>query len=167
MIEDIIAQSHTIVDSLNFDQGTVALAALRTIYDSPANAGPFARLMGMSFHEMNDGICRTSLDIKHHMLNPHGIAHGGVAFSLADSTCGGAAASKLGSPRIVTQDMLIRYHGPVRPGLLSAEARVVHHGQRTITTECKVSQNEILVASVTATFAILSDEELKTVAISN
>ena len=167
MIEDIIAQSHTVVDSLNFDQGTVALSALRTIYESPATAGPFARLLGVSFHDMNNGTCRTSLEVKHHMLNPHGIAHGGVAFSLADSTCGGAAASKLGSPRIVTQDMLIRYHGPVRPGLLAAEAMVVHHGQRTITTECKVSQNEILVASVTATFAILSDEELRAVTITN
>ncbi len=167
MIEDIIAQSHTVVDSLNFDQGTVALSALRTIYDSPANAGPFASLIGISFHDMNNGTCRTSLEVKHHMLNPHGIAHGGVTFSLADSTCGGAAASRLGSPRIVTQDMLIRYHGPVIAGLLAAEARVVHHGQRTMTTECKVSQNEILVASVTATFAILSDEELRAVTISN
>lgn len=163
MIEDILAQSHTLVDSLNYDQGTVALSALRTIYDSPANAGPFARILGISFKEMEDGNCSAVLEVSQHMLNPHGIAHGGVAFSLADSTCGGAAVSSLGSPMIVTQDMLIRYHGPVRPGLLSAKASVVHHGQRTITTECKVFQSEVLLASVTATFAILSDDELRTV----
>lgn len=163
MIEDIIAQSHTVIDSLDYDQGTVALSALRTIYDSPAHGGPFARIMGMVFEEMRDGRCQASLDVQQHMLNPHGIAHGGVAFSLADSACGGAAISSLGAPRIVTQDMLIRYHGPVRPGRLTADARVVHHGQRTITTECKMFQLDILLASVTATFAILSEQELKTV----
>ncbi len=163
MIEDIIAQSQTIVDSLTFKQGTVALAALRAIYDHPDGPGPFARLLGMNFEEMNSGRCTVSIDVNEHLLNPHGIAHGGVTFSLADSACGGAAVSAIGEPRVVTQDMLIRYHGPVRPGRITANARVIHQGQRTITVDCRVAQGEALVASVSATFAILSSRELSTV----
>jgi acyl-CoA thioesterase len=164
LIEDVIAQSHVLVDSLTFKDGTIALAALRTIGDSPSQAGAFAQLLGLEFDEISNGRCTASLEVKEHLLNPHGIAHGGVTFSLADSTSGGAALSVLGTPRIVTQDMQIRYHGPVRPGAIVARAEVVHHGQRTITTQCRVTQNDLLVATVTATFAILSDKEVKAIA---
>ena len=162
MIEDIIAQSQTIVDSLNTKQGAVALSALRSIYNHPEGPGPFAQVLGMNFEEMEGGRSTVSLNVNEHHLNPHGIAHGGVTFSLADSACGGAAVSAIGKPRVVTQDILIRYHGPVRPGRITANARVIHHGQRTITVECRIDQDEMLTASVTATFAILSDDELLT-----
>ena len=160
MIEDVLAQSHTIVDTLTFDRGTIALSALRTLGDSRKQGGAFAQLLGMEFHEMSDGRCTASLEIREHLLNPLGIAHGGVAYSLADSACGGATLSALGSARMVTQDMQMRYHGPARPGKLVAQAEVIHHGQRTVTTQCQVTQNSLLIASCTATFAILSDREV-------
>ena len=161
MIEDVIAQSHTLVDTLTFEDGVVALSALRTIGETPVKAGAFAQLLGISFDEMASGRCAASLEVKQHVLNPHGIAHGGVAFSLADSACGGAALSALGEPRILTQDMQIRYHGPARLGKIIAHAEVIHHGQRTITVQCRVTQSEVLIANATATFAILSPAELR------
>jgi acyl-CoA thioesterase len=163
LIEDINAQAHLLIDTLTFEAGTIALSALRSIDGSQSHAGPFTRLLGVTFHDFGEGRCKASLEVKHHLLNPLGIAHGGVAFSLADSTSGGAALSALGEPRIVTQDMQIRYHGPARLGIIVAEAETVHHGQRTITTSCRVTQAEILIASVTATFAILSEQELQLV----
>lgn len=158
-----MAQAHVVVDSLSFQEGTIALSALRTIGDSSSHTGAFSQLLGMKFHNLADGRCTASLDVKEHLLNPLGIAHGGVTFSLADSACGGAALSALGAPRIVTQDMQIRYHGPVHPGEIIARAEVVHLGNRTITTQCRVMQKEILVASVSATFAILDENEMKLV----
>ncbi len=163
MIEDIIAQNHTIVDSLTFNEGVVAQSALRTIGETMDKAGPFAQLLGMTFEEMAGGRCTVSLQVRQHLLNPHGIAHGGVTFALADSACGGAALSALGEPRILTQDMQIRYHGPAHSGLIKASARVIHHGRRTITVQCEVRQEEILIASVTATFAILTPAEIASV----
>lgn len=163
MIEDIIAQAHMVVDSLTFQEGTIALSALRTIGDSPSHTGSFSQLLGMKFHNLADGHCTASLEVKDHLLNPLGIAHGGVTFSLADSACGGAALSALGAPRMVTQDLQIRYHGPVHLGEIIAQAEVVHFGSRTITTQCRVTQMETLVATVSATFAILNDDEIKLV----
>lgn len=160
MIEDVIAQNHTVVDMLTFDEGVLALSALRTIADGPGHAGSFAQLLGINFERLGDGRCTASLEVKQHLLNPHGIAHGGVTFSLADSACGGAALSAVGEPRFLTQDMQIRYHGPARPGRIAAEAEVIHHGQRTITTQCQVEQAGILIATVTATFAILTPVEM-------
>ena len=163
MIEDVIAQAHMVVDSLTFQEGTIALSALRTIGDSASHPGPFSQLLGIKFHNLADGQCTASLEVKEHLLNPLGIAHGGVTFSLADSACGGAALSAIGAPRIVTQDLQIRYHGPVRPGKLIAQAEVVHFGTRTITTQCRVTQMELLVATISATFAILDEDEMKLV----
>lgn len=163
MIEDVIAQAHMVVDSLTFQEGIIALSWLRTISDSTSHPGPFSQLLGMKFHNMADGQCSASLEVKEHLLNPLGIAHGGVTFSLADSACGGAALSAIGAPRIVTQDLQIRYHGPVRPGELIAQAEVVHFGTRTITTQCRVTQLEVLVATVSATFAILDEDEMELV----
>jgi uncharacterized protein (TIGR00369 family) len=160
LIEDILAQSHMLVDTLSFDSGTIALSALRTLGESPKQGGAFAQLLGMEFHEMADGRCTASLNVREHLLNPLGIAHGGVTYALADSTCGGATLSALGTTRMVTQDIQMRYHGPARPGKLVAQAEVIHHGQRTVTTQCRVTQKDLLIASCTATFAILNDQEL-------
>lgn len=160
MIEDVNAQAHVLVDSLTFEAGTIALSALRSISESESQTGAFSRTLGVNFHDFSDGRCQASLDVRHHLLNPHGIAHGGVTFALADSASGGAAFSALGEPRIVTQDMQIRYHGPARLGRIVATAEVLHLGQRTITVECRVTQKDVLIASVTATFAILTNQEI-------
>jgi acyl-CoA thioesterase len=160
MIEDVNAQLHITVDTLTFSQNVIALSALRTISEAPPQAGAFAQLLGIKILELGDGRCKAELQIKDHMLNPLGIAHGGIAFTLADSTCGGAALSALGKPAIVTQDMQIRYHFPLRYGTVVAIAETIHHGQRSLTVQCLVRQDEVLIASVTGTFAILSDDEM-------
>lgn len=160
MIEDILAQSHLLVDSMTFEQGSIALSALRTLDESQSHAGPFSRLIGINYLTFGDGKCTATLQVRQHLLNPLGIAHGGVTFALADSTCGGAALSALGSPGLVTQDLQIRYHGPARMGEILAEAEVIHKGKRTITVNCQITQNNTLIASVTGTFAILSDSEV-------
>lgn len=160
MIEDIIAQSQLIVDGLTFEEGSIALSALRTLNDSQTHGGPFSRLIGIKYLSLGDSKCKASLEVRQHLLNPLGIAHGGVTFALADSTCGGAALSAVGAPAFVTQDLQIRYHGPARMGEIIAEAEVVHLGKRTITVQCKITQNDILIASVTGTFAILSEKEV-------
>jgi acyl-CoA thioesterase len=163
LIEDVIAQNHLLVDTLNFKEGVSAQSALRTIGETGDGAGAFAQLLGMRFEKIDGGCCTVSLQVRQHLLNPHGIAHGGVTYSLADSACAGAAQSSLGEPRILTQDMQIRYHGPARLGLIVASAEVIHHGQRTISVRCIVEQIESLIASGTATFAILSPEEISEV----
>ena len=145
---------------MTFETGSIALSALRTLDENRPHGGPFSHLIGINYLTLGDGKCKASLQVRQHLLNPLGIAHGGVTFALADSTCGGAALSALGTPSLVTQDLQIRYHGPARMGELIAEAEVVHLGKRTITVQCQVTQNEILIASVTGTFAILSGQEV-------
>jgi uncharacterized protein (TIGR00369 family) len=160
MNDDVAAQSHLLLDTLPPETATVALSALKTISETQSPGGAFAQVLGIEFTEFANGRCTASLEVRPHLLNPHQIAHGGVTYALADFTCGGAVLSALGAPRMVTQDMQIRYHGPARPGFITAQAVVIHHGRRTLTTECRIRQNGVLVASATATFAILNESEI-------
>ena len=160
MIEDINAQNHALVDTLEFDSAQIAHSALlalsRTGY---RQASPFALLLGIEIHLAQDGQCEGEMEVLTHLLNTHGIAHGGVTFAFGDHVLGFAALSALNDPRIVTQDMQIRYHGPAHSGKIICRAETVHVGSRTITVEGKVYQGETLIASLTGTYAILSRGE--------
>lgn len=157
----ILQQAHQLVDQLQDGAGHIAVSVLQTLNQAAQPfAGTFTQVLGIRFTAYGEGRCSATLEVQPHLLNPLGIAHGGVAFSLADSACGGAALSALGERRLVTQDMQIRYHGPARAGILTAHAETIHKGSRTLTTQCRVTQNDVLIASVTGTFAILSPEEL-------
>ena len=159
MIEDLIAQNHQLVDMLTYDQGRIAHSVMQTTSETRDQGGPFAQLSGINLRSLGEGRCVGDLTVRHHHLNPMNIAHGGVAYTLADHICGVAALSSLSSPALVTQDMHMRYHAPAQMGVLIAEAQVLYLGSRTITVSARVTQNEVLVASVTATYAILSDQE--------
>jgi uncharacterized protein (TIGR00369 family) len=150
-----------LVAALDGEGADVALAVLSALRDGGMHGGPFARLLGITFTEFGGGRCAATLAVGPHLLNPLGVAHGGVTYALADTVCGGAAFSALKGGRVVTQDMHIRYFGAARPGPLAASAEVIHHGRRTITTTCRVFQEDVLVASVSATFAILNDGEVE------
>ena len=163
-LEDITTQAHDLFDQLDDDTRAIPLSVLRTL-SQPRQVvtGSFTQVLGLAYTAIGDGRCSATLEVQPHLLNPLGIAHGGVAFALADSTCGGAALSALGERRLVTQDMQIRYHAPARAGTLVAHAETVHKGSRTITTQCRITQNDVLIASVTGTFAILSPDEITSI----
>ncbi len=88
-------------------------------------------------------------------FNPHGVAHGGVAYSLADTAMGGALTSRL-NPAFwcATLEIKFNYHVGVRAGLLTCEAEVLHQGKRIANMEARLFQHDRLVASANGNFAI-------------
>jgi len=159
VIEDLIAQNHQLVDTLTYDQGRIARSVMQTVGETRDQGGPFAQLTGINLRSVDKGHCIGELTVRHHHLNPLDIAHGGVAYTLADHICGVAALTAVSRSALVTQDMHLRYHAPARLGTLVAEGHVLHKGKRTITVTARITQNETLVASVTATYAILTTRE--------
>lgn len=86
--------------------------------------------MGMEVLEVGPGHARLALTVAERMLNGHGTCHGGVIFSLADSTFAFACNSH-GFPS-VAQHCTITYVSPGRLGMrLTAEARERHLGDRS------------------------------------
>lgn len=69
---------------------------------------------GMELVEVDEGRAVLSLEVKDHHANGHGICHGGVTFSLADSAFAFACNSR--NQSTVAQQNQITYLAPARIG---------------------------------------------------
>ena len=86
--------------------------------------------LGLSLVAVGHDTATLSLTIAPQHLNSHGIAHGGVIFSLADSAF--AYASNSGTSSAVSQANSITYLSPAQLGeTLTAQASLVSRAGRT------------------------------------
>jgi acyl-CoA thioesterase len=91
---------------------------------------PFARFMGIELLELREGYSRVAMTVGEHMLNFHGIPHGGAIFSLADAAF--AAASNSHGQVAVALNVSINFLTAVPVGMrLYAEATEESLGRRT------------------------------------
>ena len=116
----------------------------------------FARALGLQMVERGDGRCVMAIDIdRDQHFSPQGAAHGGVAYSLADTAMGGALTSLL--PKdfwCATLEIKFNYHVRVTEGRLTCEAEVLHRGKRIANIDARLFQDDRLVASANGNFAI-------------
>lgn len=116
----------------------------------------FANLIGLRFDHVEDGKCKCSLEVTDDHFHPGGVVHGGIAFSLADSSMAMALISTLdpgyGASTIESK---ISYLEAVREGVMVSEARIIRRGKRIAFMEAQVTRDGQLVATATATFAIV------------
>jgi len=101
----------------------------------------FARLLGLHIVEARDGYARVEMDCAG-KLNPHGIAHGGAVFSLADHAFG--IASNCGENHYTAVSVHIQYLLPAKGRLAAVAERIavnetcdtfrvmVYEGDRTV-----------------------------------
>ncbi len=116
----------------------------------------FASLIGFQFTGAENGKCGCEMKVRDDLFHPGGIVHGGVAFSMADSSMAMALISTL-EPGFTasTIECKISYFSPVVSGILKSEAEVVKRGRRIAFTEAVVTEGERIIAKATATFAIV------------
>ena len=116
----------------------------------------FARTLGLELVERGDGRCVMGIDIERERhFNPQGAAHGGVAYSLADSAMGGAITSLLPDDQwCSTLEIKFNYHARVVEGRLTCEAEVLHRGKRVANIDARLYQEGKLVSSANGNFAI-------------
>lgn len=81
----------------------------------------FARLLGMHITGARDGYARVEMDCCG-KLNPHGAAHGGAVFSLADHAFG--IASNFGPVQYTAISVHIQYLLPARGRLAAVAERI-------------------------------------------
>ncbi|BBB12141.1 PaaI family thioesterase [Sphingopyxis sp. FD7] len=116
----------------------------------------FARALGLQMVARGGGCCTMAIDIERERhFNPQGVAHGGVAYSLADTAMGGALFSTLDEGLwCATLEIKFNYHVGVREGRLICEASVLHKGKRVANIDARLFQHDRLVASANGNFAI-------------
>lgn len=106
--------------------------------------------------DVDDGTSVIEVSLSKDSLNPLGIAHGGLIFSICDVATGVAARS--GGRNTVSQDASIYF---LRPGVnttkLTAKGRVIREGGRSGLAEAEVfSDDGTLIAKASVTVHYLN-----------
>jgi acyl-CoA thioesterase len=90
----------------------------------------FSQWLGIEIIEVKVGYSRTKMIIRNEMMNGIGVVHGGVTFSLADSTFAFACNNR--NNLSLALDTSINFLKPVHVGdILVAEANEIHNGKST------------------------------------
>ncbi len=120
--------------------------------------GPLAQLLGIRPGPREAGRCAFELAVRPEHMNPYGVLHGGVVYTLVDYAMGGALVSRLEpGERCATLEVKIQYLAPMQEGRLRAEARVVERTKRIGILEARAyADGDRLVALATGTFYIHS-----------
>jgi acyl-CoA thioesterase len=90
----------------------------------------FSKWLQINLLEIKEGFSKIKMTIRPEMVNGFGIAHGGVAFSLADSAFAFACNNR--NNLSVALDVTISFIKAVNIGdELTAEAKEIHNGRST------------------------------------
>ena len=122
------------------------------------DAFPLRSFLEFDIRDGPDGAAVGSLDVDDRHLNPNGIVHGGVVFTLADTAMGRATMAVLGEGQICASiEVSVRYLRPIPGGRLVATASVLRAGRRIVHLECSVTidGDDRPVAVLQGSFAVL------------
>jgi acyl-CoA thioesterase len=106
----------------------------------------FSQWLGIEVLEIKTGYAKTKMTVRKEMMNGLGIVHGGIAFSLADSTFAFACNNR--NNLSVALDTSINFLKPVHvEDVLIAETKEIHNGKSTGLYQITIiNQKEHIVA---------------------
>jgi acyl-CoA thioesterase len=112
----------------------------------------YHELLGIMITALIPGEATLEATIDERHINPHQTAHGGLAFSLADTAM--VMTIRTYNQNVVTIDININYLDSAKPGdILTATGTVVALGKKIIVAEAKViNQDRQLIAVARGTF---------------
>jgi uncharacterized protein (TIGR00369 family) len=118
------------------------------------------KLFGFRLDSIERGTAVMTMQVRSRHKQVHGVVHGGILASLAD-TAGALAAYPLlpRRTRLATVEMKINYLEPVDRGTIVAEATLLRLGRTLAVVECEVQDADgTLAAKALITYAISREE---------
>lgn len=113
----------------------------------------FMTYNGLYIVDAKENYVKIGVDITEKSLNPYGIVHGGLIYTLADSAMGIALAT--GGRNGVTLNCTIDYLAPGTGKKLFADTEIVKDGKTVVVIRVKVvDEKDTLVATATGTYFI-------------
>jgi uncharacterized protein (TIGR00369 family) len=101
---------------------------------------PYDQHMGFRLVSWSPDGAVVEADVDPRFDNPSGVLHGGVLMGLADSAMGLTVTGLLGEGQAGTNtDLQMRFLRPTKSGRLTATARVVRRGRRTMVLEADIT----------------------------
>jgi uncharacterized protein (TIGR00369 family) len=120
----------------------------------------FIRSIGIELHSYGKGWCETRVSGSPFHRQQHGFIHAGVLMTLADHTCGGAAASTVGENLdVITVENKISFLRPASGPNLFCRADVLRAGRSLVFVEAQVlderAEGRVMVAKPSSTLAVI------------
>ena len=118
---------------------------------------PYTQRLGIRVEEIRLGYARTTKTVTEEDTNIAGMAHGGLFFSMADTTSGSALSSY--GRRAVTLNASFNYLRGAKPGdVLTGEAHEVKHGETICVYDVTIrNQDGTPVSSGTFTIFLFNE----------
>src|SRR5277367_4902220 len=99
----------------------------------------FIRSLGIELTSYGNGWCETKMSGSPSVRQQHGFIHAGALMTLADHTCGGAAASTVPEGRdVITVENKVSFLRPASGSDLICRAEVLRAGRNLIFVEAEV-----------------------------
>jgi uncharacterized protein (TIGR00369 family) len=119
-----------------------------------ATEGGATSLLGLALESLEKGHVVFSMRVKPKHKQLHGVVHGGVLATLADTVAAIAAYTTVPKgTNIATVEMKINFLEPVPGGRIKAVGRVLRTGRNFVVTECEIYlENGSLAAKALLTF---------------
>jgi uncharacterized protein (TIGR00369 family) len=132
----------------------------RSLVERIFQNAPFVRSLGIALTSFDTGWCETKLNVSPAIQQQHGFVHGGVLITLADHTCGGAAASTVPDGKdIIAVEIKVSFLRPATAPVLICRAEVLRTGKNIIFVEAAVMverpEGRVIVAKASSTLAII------------
>jgi len=120
----------------------------------------FIRSLGIELISFGDGWCESQLNVAPSLAQQHGLVHAGVLMTLADHTCGGAAATMAPEGQdVITVENKVSFLRPASGPVLFCRADVLRAGKRLVFVEAKVETEQggdrKIVAKASSTLAFI------------
>lgn len=125
------------------------------------SAGPFVENCGIRIVNAQDGRAALEVDFHSSLTNPNGVLHGGVAFTMADTSMGAALTTVLeAGERCTAVEVKINFLKAVTEGKIVCETTVVSKRRTLAFLESEIKDEQgSLVAKATGTFYIFKNKE--------
>lgn len=119
-----------------------------------ANETGATALLGLSLQSLERGHVVFAMRVRPRHKQLHGVVHGGVLATVADTVAAIAAYTTVPKgTQIATVEMKINFLEPVPGGRIKAEGRVLRAGRNFVVTECEIFNEEgTLAAKALLTF---------------
>jgi uncharacterized protein (TIGR00369 family) len=120
------------------------------------------RLFGFELASIERGTAILTMQVRKRHKQVHGVVHGGILASLAD-TAGALAAYPLlpRKTRLATVEMKINYLEPVDRGKIVAEAKLLRLGRSLAVVQCEVQGADGTLAAIALITYAISRAETK------
>jgi len=120
---------------------------------------PFEKLLEMEVLEAKEDFAKVKMSYRKKFTNPHGLIHGGVLSSLADTAAAVAMSTKYGDRIYFTAKLDMEFKASIEDGEMFAEARIFRKKGNFFFSRIEVKDgSEKLLATGSAIFFMPSNK---------